>query len=155
MTDDRRRGQPHGGTPKGWSWTRLIVLAFGLNLTWELTHGRLYAHDIPTWIYLRAAGVDAALIAGATLLARRSGRGFWAVLVGSLLMTAIGIELWALSVGRWSYTDAMPTIGPVGVSPLFQLPLTGAVTALVADSARLRRSRGGAPTDPPPSTTSV
>ena len=112
-----------------------IALAFGLNLAWELTHGRLYARDIPTWMYLRAAGVDATLIAAAMSLARRSERGFWTVLVGWLLLIAIGIEVWALSIGRWSYTDSMPTVGTLGVSPLVQLPLTGVVTALVARSA--------------------
>lgn len=132
MTRERRHGPLRNESPEGWSWTWLIAVAFGLNVAWELAHGQLYVHDIPTWIYVRAAAVDAALIVGALLLARRWSRGFWPVLVGSLLVVAIGIELWALSIGRWSYTDSMPTVGPIGVSPLVQLPLTGAITALVA-----------------------
>lgn len=30
------------------------------------------------------------------------------------------IERWATAIGRWTYSDSMPTIAGIGVSPLLQ-----------------------------------
>ena len=37
---------------------------------------------------------------------------------------AVIIELANLHLGRWSYTDAMPTVFGIGISPLVQLAVT-------------------------------
>lgn len=49
----------------------------------------------------------------------------WAGLVGSALVLSISIEVWALEVNRWKYTELNPTLPYLGVSvvPIFQLLL--------------------------------
>lgn len=114
----------------------LVAIAFGLNLVWEFAQAPLYSGRPPTAIYVRAAGVDALLILAAAalagLVARLRAVARWPVLVGVLAVTAIVIELRALAAGRWSYAEAMPTLGPVGLSPLVQLPLLGALSVAAA-----------------------
>lgn len=129
------------------SWLLLIAVAFGLNLVWEYAQLPLYAGgtELPTSIMLRATTTDAVLILIAAAVAlparRRSMRAPWLVLVGTLLATAAFIEVRAALTDRWSYTEVMPTIGVVGLSPLLQLPLTGSVAVAVARPwRRARRS---------------
>lgn len=111
-------------------------MAFALNLAWEFAQAPLYAGRPSTWIYVRAAVIDAVLIglaAGAGVLSLRRWRhGFWPVLVLGLAASAAFIELRALWTDRWAYSELMPTLGPVGLSPLVQLPLLGAVAAGLA-----------------------
>lgn len=115
-------------------WLALLIVAFVLNVGWELAQAPLYGGRAPTGIYLRAAVNDALLIAVAVaagvLAARRRPATFWPVLVGALAATAIFIEARALATGRWSYAEAMPTVATIGLSPLVQLPLLGAVAVL-------------------------
>lgn len=130
-----------GGGPSGLGdvvrhWVLLLGLAFALNVVWELAQAPLYAGRPPTWVYARAAVTDAALIglaAGAGLfVSRRLRHGFWAVLVLGLAASAVFIELRALGTDRWSYSESMPTVGPVGLSPLVQLPLLGVASVAIA-----------------------
>ncbi len=117
-------------------WLALVAVAFALNVVWELAQAPLYGGDggPPTGIYIRAAVNDALLIAAAAAAGVLAGRGwspaFWPVLVLLLAGTAIFIELRALATGRWSYAEAMPTVATIGLSPLVQLPLLGAVSVL-------------------------
>lgn len=110
-------------------WTSLAALTFVLNLVWENAHGGLYDHVIPGVRYLRAAGGDVVLVGVGVAVAwpaRRFGnRAHLLAAVGTLTALAVIVELAALSEGRWDYTAAMPTAGPVGLSPLLQLPATG------------------------------
>lgn len=130
------------GTPG--RWVGLAGVAFGVNLLWEFAQSPLYAGaaDLPLWIYVRAAVVDAGLVAGAaaaaTLIGRRSRVAFWMVLLGALAAVAAYIEVRAVTGGRWSYSDLMPTVGVVGLSPLVQLPLTGALSVALVQPARTR-----------------
>jgi hypothetical protein len=64
---------------------------------------------------------------------------YWSALILVLLLLATGIEFWALTTDRWSYSSAMPTILGSGLSPLTQLPLLGAMVAFVPGSAAARR----------------
>lgn len=116
-------------------WLALLAVGFGLNVGWELAQAPLYGGRAPTAIYFRAAVNDALLIAVAVaaglLASRRWTSAFWPVLVAGLGATAIFIEARALATDRWSYADAMPTVGPIGLSPLVQLPLLGALAVLV------------------------
>ena len=104
-------------------------MTFVLNLVWENAHGGLYDHVIPGLRYLRAAGGDVVLVGIGVAVAwrvRRFGnRAHLMAAVGVLTALAVIVELAALSEGRWEYTSAMPTVGPVGLSPLLQLPVTG------------------------------
>lgn len=118
------------------TWSALVGVAFALHLGWEYAQSPLYGeHDGPSlpWsIFFRAAVVDALIIAAVTaaaLLVRSRWRsGFWVVLVAALTAIAAGIELHARFTGRWSYGAAMPM---VGLTPLAQLPLLGAVVNVV------------------------
>ncbi len=56
-----------------------------------------------------------------------------------LTATAVFIELRAHAQGRWVYAAAMPTVETVGLSPLVQLPLTGAVAIGLAHAPAVRR----------------
>lgn len=135
-------------------WCALAVGAFVSNLVWENAHGVLYDHVIPGWVYLRAAGGDVLLVAlgiGLAWPARRiSDRAHVAASAVLLAVIAVVVERAALAEGRWGYTDLMPTIGGIGLSPLLQLPLTGLATWWFASwwaGARGRRGTAvGSPT---------
>ncbi len=59
-----------------------------------------------------------------------------------MLLGAVAVEREALAMGRWSYAEAMPTLGGIGLTPLVQLPLLGALGVLIA-----RRTATAARTD--------
>ena len=113
------------------------ALAFSLNLAWEIAHVRLYT------LWTEAAGLDVAwallhctvgdvLIAlGAFLLtAIVLGRIDWPLsrpVAGSILVVASSMAYTSWSewynvyrVGSWRYTELMPTIFGIGLSPLLQ-----------------------------------
>lgn len=131
-------------------WATLATLAFGLNAIWEVAQRPLYAGEQAIGGCLVAAGPDAALTLAAVGLAlwleRRASAPFWPLAVGVLLGTAVVIELWALASARWSYADAMPTIGPFGLAPLVQLPLLAALS--VVATRRFLGPRRAPPTRP-------
>lgn len=122
------------------SWVALLLVALGLNIGWELGHDGLYTCTLPAWRYLRAAGIDAALIAAVVWITRRwTGTfdgAFWALMAAALLGAAVAIEAGALATGYWAYTPAMTTLGPLGASPLVQLPATGVVTLSWSPASR-------------------
>jgi len=115
-------------------WLALLTVGFALNVGWELAQAPLYGGRPPTAIYVGAAINDALLIAVAVaagmLASRRWTPAFWPVLVIGLGATALFIEARALASDRWSYAEAMPTVGAIGLSPLVQLPLLGALAVL-------------------------
>ena len=113
------------------------ALAFSLNLAWEIAHVRLYT------LWTEAAGLDVAwallhctvgdvLIAlGAFLLtAIVLGRIDWPLsrpVAGTILVVASSMAYTSWSewynvyrVGSWRYTELMPTIFGIGLSPLLQ-----------------------------------
>ena len=115
----------------------VFLIAFLLNAVWENLHSALYVHykggAITETILLKAALFDACIITLATLLflfvPPLNGRA-WLVLAG-LVIFAIGLELFALSTGRWAYKDWMPIIPilGVGLTPMVQLAITWWVSA--------------------------
>ena len=133
----------------GWRWwLALASVAFVTNLVWENAHGILYAHAIPGWRYLQAAVGDVLLVAvGITAALPLRHRSRMTYLVGAavaLAVLAVVVEVHAAANMRWTYTEAMPTIGPVGLSPLLQLPVTGVVSRVAADRLRdFQTSRSG------------
>jgi hypothetical protein len=108
-------------------------VALVTNAAWELTQRPLYAVDPSVLRCLSAAVVDAAYtvgaVFGAALVAQRDPRAFLPVVAAALAVAAAGIESWALATDRWTYADAMPTVAGLGLSPLVQLPLLGALSA--------------------------
>lgn len=131
-------------------WLSLAVTVFLLNLVWENAHGVLYAHAMPGWRYLQAAGGDVLLVGLGVAVAwparARGSRTHAAVLAVALTAIAVLVELLALAEGRWAYEAAMPTLGAVGLSPLLQLPVTGVVAWWIVD--RLALTRRELPTAP-------
>jgi hypothetical protein len=108
-------------------------VALVTNAVWELTQRPLYEVDPSVLRCLSAAVVDAAYtvaaVVGGALVAQRNPRAFLPVVVAALAVAAAGIESWARDTDRWSYADAMPTVAGLGLSPLVQLPLLGALSA--------------------------
>ncbi len=119
----------------------LAAIILALNIVWEFSHHSLYIDlsGIPSTQHLfMASGTDLIIIAvvfAANSLSRKSLK--WierpkardnTIITILCLAIAIVIESRALSIGRWAYTDAMPTIFGIGLSPLLQL----AVTSLIA-----------------------
>jgi hypothetical protein len=131
------------------AWVVLVLVAFALNVVWEFAQAPLYegGEELAESIYLQASANDAALIAAAVIVAlvarRRSTAAFWIVLVVALAATAAFIEVRAILTDRWSYSELMPTVGIIGLSPQLQLPLLGALTAaLTRPWAAGGRARG-------------
>lgn len=113
----------------------IILVTYALHFAWEMAHASLFvpmdtlpSRQATAWC-ARAAGWDVVISAaayfGAALAAHRL---LWirlrawplAIYLGVGLGVTIVIEQWALSVGRWQYLPAMPTIAGVGLTPLLQ-----------------------------------
>ncbi len=125
-------------------WLVTALVAYAANTAWELAQRPLYGAGQDVTRCLVAAGWDAAYTIAALAMAsaarQRWGRAaYWSTLILSLLLLATGIEFWALTTDRWSYSSAMPTLLGLGLSPLTQLPLLGAMVALVHGAAAARR----------------
>lgn len=136
----------------------LAAITFILHLVWERSHIVLYtgyeAMEGALPVYVFATFGDVAYTLGAVLLISFfTGcltwflRGRPQAYVGLAVVgfsIALFVEYKALALGRWSYTDAMPMIGVLGISPLIQmtllLPLSVFLTMLV--ERRLRGTLG-------------
>lgn len=114
----------------------VLFAAYALHFTWEMGQGSLFApmDRLPFWTAAawcaRAAGWDvvisSAAYCAAALVARRlrwvQQRAWWlfAIYFAVGLIVTIAIERWAISIGRWQYREAMPTIAGIGLLPLLQ-----------------------------------
>ena len=113
------------------------VLAFGLNLAWEIAHVRLYtlwteADGLGVaWALFHCTVGDVVIALGAFLLAAIVlGRVDWPVSLpcaGSIVVAAstMAYTFWSewynvYRVGSWRYTELMPTIFGIWLSPLLQ-----------------------------------
>ncbi len=113
------------------------VLAFLLNLAWELGHCTFYKgflYDGPHVAFLGLASLADTIMAGLLYfgfaLIYKNGfwiqhltvsRTVWLVLVGG--SGAALSEIAHLSAGNWIYTDRMPLIFGVGLTPLLQFSM--------------------------------
>ena len=138
---------------------RLFALAWVVNFGWEMAQAPLYAPMGPFWTAIakcfRASLGDAGIVvalwvlgvyifespdwfrcADAKLIAGLS-------LVGGLI--SVGLELVALSGGRWAYGSAMPVIPGlgIGVAPVLQMALLPPLILRLAASRVVRAARGG------------
>ena len=118
----------------------LFVIAFVLNAIWEHAHSLLYESyqngHITELILFRATLADAvmitAIVAPFIYLPSLQKHCWLIFVIGSIL--AIGIELYALSTGRWVYNEYMPLIPlfpplvSVGLTPIIQLGLLGYIS---------------------------
>ncbi len=124
----------------------ILVLAFIvliLNLIWEFSHYKLYIDltGIPSTLHLIIASfADLFLIAFIFLsislfrktinwIEKPKKLDYFIIILFGLLIV-IAIEIYSLSKGRWAYTELMPTILGIGLSPLIQL-FTTAILSLI------------------------
>ena len=124
------------------------ALAFSFNLAWEIAHVRLYT----LWTEADGLGVawalfhctlgDVVIALGAFLLAAIVlGRIDWPVsrpAAGSIFVVASTVAYTSWSewynvyrVGSWRYTELMPTIFGIGLSPLLQWLILPVVMVIV------------------------
>ena len=105
-----------------------------LNLIWEFSHYRLYVDltGIPSTTHLIMASLTDLLLVTLIFLIisifRRNiawienpnKADYFIIVVMGFLIAAL-IEIYSVSNNRWNYTELMPTIFGIGVSPLIQL----------------------------------
>ena len=126
---------------------KLVLLAFIvfiLNLVWEFSHYRLYIDltGISSILHLILASfIDLFLVLIIfSIISISRGRvdwierpkklDYWIIVIFGILI-ASAIEIYSLSKGRWSYTELMPTILGIGLSPLIQLLATAILGLLL------------------------
>lgn len=118
----------------------LIILI--LNLIWEFSHYILYidlSGIAPIPHLILASFTDVLLILAIfTVISLKNKNLTWIKKpkkIDYLIILSLGviissiIELRVLNIGRWVYTELMPTIFNIGLSPLIQL-FTTAILAL-------------------------
>ena len=119
----------------------LVLLIFSLNLIWEFSHYKLYVDltGIPSNLHLIIASLtDLFLILIIFLInsifrksvswIENTKKSDYAVIVILGVLIAIIIEIYSLSRGRWLYTESMPMIFGIGISPLIQLFTTSIIS---------------------------
>ncbi len=122
----------------------LFSIAFLLNFAWENLHFSLYAGNAigiqnHVLLMLYAAFVDAFWIFIAFIFARLVNKELaWKLknlilFSGLLIFVALLIEIRALNVGRWVYSESMPLIFGIGLSPLIQLAVTGLLSVFISE----------------------
>ncbi|HXV27202.1 MAG TPA: hypothetical protein VD862_04235 [Candidatus Paceibacterota bacterium] len=132
----------------------LALVTFCIHFVWEQAHVGLYTgyerlgSVVPVTVYATLGDVVYTLAAVAFVGLVR-GSWSWFVRPGSrdvvaLTIAGLGIAVFveykAFALGRWAYTEAMPLVGGLGISPLLQmtllLPLSVVLTGRI-----LRRMR--------------
>jgi hypothetical protein len=117
-----------------WPFFAITAVSFFLHLTWERLHIVLYkgyeALEGVLPVYLHAALGDVmytllaigfmTLLCGTRIFHAPLSRDY-ALLAFLGLCIAIFVEVKADMFGRWEYTDAMPLIYGLGLSPLLQM----------------------------------
>ncbi|HLD98601.1 MAG TPA: hypothetical protein VI815_04710 [Candidatus Nanoarchaeia archaeon] len=123
--------------------SKLIILAIiilGLNIVWEFSHYRLYI-DLtgipPTTHLIIASFADLFLVFLIFFIISIFNKSIswienphkldYTIIILSGILIATIIEIYSLSNGRWAYTDLMPTIFGIGLSPLVQLFTTSII----------------------------
>ena len=111
----------------------LALIVLTLNLIWEFSHYRLYFDltGIPSTFHLIIASFTDVLliffIFAIVSLYRKNLTWIekpkkldYGIIVFLGILIASSIEVYSTTNNRWAYTDAMPTILGIGLSPLLQ-----------------------------------
>lgn len=140
------------------AYALLALIALILHLVWERSHIVLYTSYeamegvLPVYVFATFGDVAYTLVAVLLVsfftgcltwfLRPRSQAYIGLAFIG--LSIALFVEYKAMALGRWEYTDAMPMLWGLGVSPLIQmtllLPFSVFLAALV--ERRLRATLG-------------
>ena len=133
----------------------LIFLVFIFNLVWEILHSSLYISFMLEENYWRTIlfaslgdvlyvslifGIVSLNNNGFKWISILKNRDYWLVAFLGIL-TAVFVELKAAYLGKWVYTEAMPTIFGIGISPLLQLAVTASLALWVAGKINLLERR--------------
>ena len=125
---------------------KVLFTAFFINLLYEMVHSLLYktCHEasLKKYVYLmlKAATFDSIAITVMyyviykAFLGQASASATRAPLIVFFVMSLLFAYAWekyALQHKRWEYTEKMPIILGVGLTPLVQLFLTGLLTFYV------------------------
>lgn len=113
---------------------KILIVAFVLNLAWEIPHSRLYK-TVKTWTrrqyvfkMLEMSMKDALFIVLFYVLAQTAKpynlHAFGAMSLGFAFVD----ETISTRAGRWEYESYMPKILGVGLTPLLELFVTGLLT---------------------------
>ncbi len=119
-------------------------IIFILSVIWEFSHHSLYIDlsGIPKYPHLIIASfIDMLIILGIfAIVSLKNKKATWIkspstsdylLVVFWGITAAMLIEVINISLGRWKYTPAMPTVLGVGISPLIQLALTGILSLII------------------------
>jgi len=130
----------------------LGIFVLCLNLIWEFLHYRLYIDltGIPSTTHLIIASftdlILVFLIFAIISALRRSidwiekpGKFDYFIIIFLGILIAAPIEIYSLAHGRWAYTDSMPNILGIGLSPLIQLFTTGIVSIILTQIIKEKR----------------
>jgi|SRR3989344_4160897 len=127
----------------------LFILAFILNLVWEIAHCNLYEHgkilnlSEKFAMALPASFGDAfyiTLIYFITFILIRKNNLLWF----SILSISIAAVVEYISVhllGRWSYGPNMPIVFGIGFFPLIQLFVTGIISIIIISTFVKNKTR--------------
>lgn len=129
----------------------VFAVSFLLNLFWEVSHSVLYEWNTPplqnSVLYyvpriLQSTLGDAVMILLIFLLnslryfsvewVSHPRKSDFAAMIVLGLLFAIFIEVRAMNENRWSYSEYMPLVFGIGLTPLIQLSITGILTLLLA-----------------------
>ncbi len=123
----------------------LIFISFVINYIWENLHFSLYSSNTLGFqsvysLMLYASFIDTLVIVLAYLLfavifkefywSKKKRIFLFAVLA---IFISLIIEIRALILGRWIYTELMPTLFGIGLSPLVQLAISGSIAIIIAE----------------------
>lgn len=125
--------------------TLFFICVFILNILWEFSHYRLY-NDLSAitgnmhlilasltdvvWVGLVYFFVGV-FIRNLNWIDKPSRKSYLLFIIGALLLASM-VEIVNLNLGRWSYTESMPVIFGIGISPLLQLAVTGALSVFIS-----------------------
>ncbi|MCC7240833.1 MAG: hypothetical protein IT180_02825 [Acidobacteria bacterium] len=150
--DEARLGKQVTGARPDWraralDVVRILTVAFVLHWMWEATHAVAFVESSGTlwfrvWHCLPMAVTDAGwtvvlwlIVGGLSTSPRRAGLWQLAALgvVGAL--TAVVLEVVAVSSGRWTYNDLMPLLPviDVGLWPVLQMGILPVLTVRLSD----------------------
>lgn len=126
-------------------YLQIFIVAFFLNLLWEVLHSPLYTtcHEMPIgkmqrllvimslkdgfWITLFYA-VLAEMFNNTAIL--ENGAQLLLFIIFAMSFSFVDERI-SLRRGRWTYTKNMPKVFTVGLTPLLELVITGAVTFVI------------------------
>lgn len=124
----------------------IFFIAFFVNLLYEILHSVLYKTCLEAplkkyiFLILKAAAFDGFVISAmyfAVYLIFRNQNTFFnfyqlSVFLLANLIFAYLWEAYSLPKKKWVYSEKMPLVFGVGITPLIQLPLTGLLSVYFA-----------------------